>query len=94
MGYSRLTKRSLLNEILTQTKKIMGQLDDIKADLQAMNDAADGVQKDLDFIKAKLDAASGGLSSKETKEVADLVAVAKAKFQALDAETDSTDPAV
>jgi len=86
----RLTKRSLLNEILTQNKKIMGQLDDIKADLQAMNDAADGVQKDLDFIKAKLDAAIGGLSVSETQEVAGLVAAAKAKFQALDAETDST----
>lgn len=98
MKWFKASKRNLLKHIIKQNQKIMDDLDEIKADLEALNTAADGVKKDLDFLKAKLEASPGGLTSAQTREVLALVKAAKDKFVALDAETNSdettTEPVV
>lgn len=72
------------------TKKIMGQLDDIKAKLALQDTAIDGLQADLDFIKAKLAGAEGGLTAAEVTELNTLIDARTAKLQDLDAQTDSS----
>lgn len=90
MKWFKASKRNLLKHIVEQNQKIMDELEEIKADLAALNTAADGLKKDLDFLKAKLEASPGGLTSAQTREVLELVKASRARFEALDAETDST----
>lgn len=73
------------------TKKIMAQLDDIKAKLALQDTAIDGLQADLTFIKEKLANAEGGLTAAEVAELNTLIDERTAKLQALDAQTDSSE---
>lgn len=68
------------------------ELDDINAQLDRIDAAHDGIKKDLDFIKAKLEeAGDGGLNQADTAAIKARVTAIADKFAALDAETDSSE---
>ncbi len=107
-GFDRIEhKIDHLHEDLKQFKIIiMGALDDVKAQLAVSDEKIDilstatqGVAADVAFLKAKLEAAPGGI---DAAGVAELLAIASAQSQKLsdaatqladlDASTDSSQP--
>lgn len=84
--------KQILHELKHLKNTIMPLLDDIKAKLAIQDIAIDGLQADLDFIKAKLANAEGGLTAAEVTELVTLIDARTEKLQAMDAQTDSTTP--
>ena len=68
----------------------MSALEDIKARLALQEPAIEGLQADLDFIKAKLAGAEGGLTAAEVAELITVIDARTQKLNAMDAQTDSS----
>jgi phosphoribosylpyrophosphate synthetase len=96
---------TILKKLITKTENIMGALEDVKAALSKSNEKIDiivpavgEVRKDVAFIKAKLEANTGGIDAAGVAELLQVAASQDEKLgqvasdlQALDSETDSTE---
>ena len=82
-----------LNRLIKQNTEIMGELEDINAQLDRIDTAHTAIKKDLDFIKKKLEnAGTGSLPAADVQAIKNRVTGIADKFAALDEETDSTEP--
>lgn len=95
-----------LNHIIKHQHEMATALEDLKAKLAASDEkitilttATEGVTADVAFIKAKLEANTGGIDAAGVAELTSVVdaqsqklSEAASKLQALDQETDSTTP--
>lgn len=82
----------LVKYINSKLDKIMGELEDINAQLDRIDTAHVAIKKDLDFIKAKLEAAgTGSLPAADVQALKTRVTAIADKFASLDEETDSSE---
>jgi hypothetical protein len=91
--------RNLKNTIMAALDTLKEQLATSDEEIDILTTAIEGVAQDIAFIKAKLEANTGGIDAAGVAELSALVnaqseklSTAATRLQELDAETDSSTP--